>query len=107
ALEKCGWEVLRPCAGISMVAKPSFLNKAVKLSNSFKDTGEGQKNGTYEVKLDDSTIREAIVKTTGLCINGGSWTGIPGYCRFTIALEDSEFEQALDCLVKFKSIVGN
>ncbi|XWS16633.1 hypothetical protein CRYUN_Cryun34aG0107600 [Craigia yunnanensis] len=107
ALEKCGWDVLRPCAGVSMVAKPSLLNKAVKLSHSLKDTGSGEKDATYEVKLNDTTIREAIAKITGLCINSGSWTGIPGYCRFTIALEDSEFEQALACLVKFKSIVGN
>ena len=90
-----------------MVAKPSFLDKAVKLSHSLKDTGNGEKDATYEVKLNDATIREAIAKTTGLCINSGSWTGIPGYCRFTFALEDSEFEQALALLVKFKSIVGN
>ncbi|EOY25779.1 Methionine S-methyltransferase, putative isoform 1 [Theobroma cacao] len=107
-LEKCGWDVLRPQAGVSMVAKPLFLNKAVKLSHSLKDTGSSEKDAsTYEVQLDNSTIREAIVKTTGLCINSGLWTGIPGYCRFTFALEDSEFEQALACLVKFKSIVGN
>ncbi|XP_021298288.1 methionine S-methyltransferase [Herrania umbratica] len=107
-LEKCGWNVLRPLAGVSMVAKPSFLNKAVKVSHSLKDTGSSEKDAsTYEVQLDGSTIREAIVKTTGLCINSGSWTGIPGYCRFTFALEDTEFEQALACLVKFKSIVGN
>ncbi|XVF23172.1 hypothetical protein REPUB_Repub13aG0014400 [Reevesia pubescens] len=107
ALEKCGWDVLRTCAGVSMVAKPPFLNKAINLSHSLKDTGNGEKDATYEVKIDDTTIREAIAKTTGLCINGGSWTGIPGYCRFTIALEDGEFEQALACLVKFKSIVDN
>ncbi|XWS11581.1 hypothetical protein CRYUN_Cryun37aG0010900 [Craigia yunnanensis] len=107
ALEKCGWDVLRPCAGVSMVAKPSFLDKAVKLSHSLKDAGNGEKDATYEVKLNDATIREAIAKTTGLCINSGSWTGIPGYCRFTFALEDSEFEQALACLVKFKSIIDN
>lgn len=107
ALEKCGWDVLTPCAGVSMLAKPSFLGKSVKLSRSVKDTGSGEKDATYEVKLDDTTIRDAIAKTTGLCINSGSWTGIPGYCRFTIALEDGEFEKALACLVKFKSIVGN
>ncbi|XVE91289.1 hypothetical protein DITRI_Ditri20bG0141500 [Diplodiscus trichospermus] len=109
ALEKCGWDVLSPCAGVSMVAKPSFLNKAVKLSHSLKNTGSGEKdgNGSYEVKLNDATIREAFAKMTGLCINSGAWTGIPGYCRFTFALEDSEFEQALSCLFKFKSMVDN
>ncbi|KAG8490978.1 hypothetical protein CXB51_014106 [Gossypium anomalum] len=106
-LENCGWDVLRPCAGVSMVAKPSFLGKAVKVNHSLKHTGSGEKDATYEIKLTDASLREAIAKTTGLCINSGSWTGIPGYCRFTIALEESEFEQALACLVKFKSIVDN
>ncbi|KAL4311667.1 hypothetical protein GQ457_01G039880 [Hibiscus cannabinus] len=102
-LESCGWSVLKPCGGVSMVAKPSFLDRAVKL----KRTGGGEKDAAYEVKLNDASLREAIAKTTGLCINSGSWTGIPGYCRFTLALEDGEFEQALACLVKFKSIVEN
>lgn len=97
-LEKCGWEVVKCSGGVSVVAKPSaYLNKVVKMSAG----------GANEVKLDDSTMREAIVKTTGLCINSGSWTGIAGYCRFTIALEESEFERALDCIVKFKSVIGN
>lgn len=106
-LEKCGWDVLESCAGISMVAKPSaYLNKTLKLKNAPK-VGGGTENGTtYEVKLDDINIREAIFKATGLCINSSSWTGIPGYCRFTFALEDTKFERALDCIVKFKDIVG-
>ncbi|KAK7855940.1 methionine s-methyltransferase [Quercus suber] len=105
-LENCGWDVLESCAGVSMVAKPSaYLNKIVKLKNSPKDTGSTENDATYEVKLDDINIREAIFKATGLCINSSSWTGIPGYCRFTIALEESEFERALDCIIKFKESV--
>ncbi|TYI80898.1 hypothetical protein E1A91_D05G117800v1 [Gossypium mustelinum] len=107
ALEKCGWHVLQPCAGVSMMAKPPFLDKTVKLSHSLKDTNSGEKDAAYEVMLNDANIREAIAKTTGLCINSGSWTGIPGYCRFTVALKESEFELALACLDKFKSIIGN
>ncbi|XP_057488483.1 methionine S-methyltransferase-like [Actinidia eriantha] len=79
-LEKCGWEVLEPRAGVSMVAKP---------------------------KLEISNIREAMLKATGLCINSSSWTGIPGYSRFTFALEDNEFERALDCIVKFEAVLKN
>lgn len=87
-LEKCGWDVVEPCGGVSMVAKPSsYLNKSVK--------------------VDDSNIREVIHKATGLCINSGAWSGIPGYCRFTIALEESEFERALDCIAKFKDVTKN
>ncbi|GFY89265.1 methionine S-methyltransferase [Actinidia rufa] len=79
-LEKCGWEVLEPHAGVSMVAKP---------------------------KLEISNIREAMLKATGLCINSSSWTGIPGYSRFTFALEDNEFERTLDCIVKFEAVLKN
>ena len=68
-------------------------------------TTSGEKTATEQIKLDDSNIREAIVKVSGLCINSGSWTRIPIYCRFTIALEESEFDRALDRIAKFKSIV--
>ena len=87
--------MLEPHAGFSMVAKPTlYLNKTTRLKNAID----------YEVKLDDSNIRGAILKATGLCINSSSWTGIPGYCRFTIALEESEFQKALDCIAEFKRI---
>ncbi|GAA0168693.1 methyltransferase [Lithospermum erythrorhizon] len=98
-LEKCGWEVLEAQAGVSMVAKPSgYLGKTIKIS---KDSA------TWEAKLDATNIREAMLRSTGLCINSESWTGIPGYCRFTMALENNDFERALDCIQKFKEIVGN
>ncbi|CAN0913346.1 Methionine S-methyltransferase [Linum grandiflorum] len=88
-LEKSGWEVVEPEGGISLVAKPSaFLNKVMKVK---EDT----------VKVDDSNIRDAILRSTGLCINSGLWTGIPGYCRLTTALSDKEFEAALDCIKTF------
>lgn len=94
-LESCGWDVLESRAGFSVVAKPTlYLNKTIKLKNAVD----------YEAKLDDSNIRGAILKATGLCINSSSWTGIPGYCRFTIALEESEFQKALDCISEFKRI---
>ena len=68
-------------------------------------TASGEKTATEQIKLDDSNIREAIVKASGLCINSGSWTRIPSYCGFTIALEESEFDRALDRIAKFKSTV--
>lgn len=98
ALESCGWEVLEAQAGVSIVAKPSgFLGKTIKIN---------EEDSSRELKLDDSNIREAMLKSTGLCINSASWTGIPGYCRFTIALEDADFNRALQCISKFKSLVG-
>ncbi|XP_044489231.1 methionine S-methyltransferase [Mangifera indica] len=107
-LEKCGWDVLQSCGGISMVAKPSaYLNESIKIKRSPQDGCIDEDSTSEEIKLDCSNIREAIVKATGLCINSSSWTGIPDYCRFTIALEESEFERALDCIAKFKSFIGN
>ncbi|KAG2704340.1 hypothetical protein I3760_05G001000 [Carya illinoinensis] len=106
-LEKCGWDVLESSSGVSMVAKPSaYLNKIVKLKKSPKDGGSMENDATYEVKLDDKNIREAICWSTGLCINSSLWTGIPGYCRFTIALEESEFQWALERIVKFNDLIN-
>ena len=63
AVENCGWEVVQSCSGVSMVAKPSaYLNKTVKISRH--SSGSGEKTAT--IKLDDSNIREAIIKATGL-----------------------------------------
>lgn len=105
-LESCGWEVLESHAGVSMVAKPSaYLNKVIKLKHPSKDGGSAETTTAYEIKINDSNIREAILRATGLGINSASWTGIPGYCRFTFALEDSEFGQALDCIIKFKDLI--
>ncbi|XP_057977849.1 methionine S-methyltransferase [Malania oleifera] len=107
-MESCGWDVLEASAGVSLVAKPSaYIGKTVKLKHSLQDGCITENDAAYEVKLDDSNIRNAIILATGLCINSGAWTGIPGYCRFTIALEDSEFERALDCIVKFKNAISN
>ncbi|GAB2278246.1 mitochondrial metal transporter [Dionaea muscipula] len=106
-LEGCGWDVLQPHGGISMVARPSaYLGKHIKLSVSCKPDGSPEKDAVYEVKLEDSNIREAVLKATGLSINSGVWTGIPEYCRFTIALEESEFQQALHRIAKFNDVLS-
>nr|GMD42400.1 methionine S-methyltransferase [Ipomoea batatas] len=98
-LEKCGWDVLGACSGVSVVAKPTaYLGKTIKINKDSK---------SWEAKIDDSNIREAMLRSTGLCINSSSWTGLPGYCRFVFGLEDSEFERALACIVRFKELVGN
>ena len=89
------------------MAKPSaYLNKTVMLK--ILPEGEGsQGNATMEITLDDSNIRNALLQATGLCINSGSWTGIPGHCRFNIALEEGDFKKALDCIQKFREVALN
>ncbi|CAH2069277.1 unnamed protein product [Thlaspi arvense] len=97
-LENSGWEVIEPAAGISMVAKPkAYLNKTVKLK-----AGDNKQ----EVELTDSNMRDVFLSHTGVCLNSGSWTGIPGYCRFTFALEDTEFDKAVESIAQFKSVLG-
>ncbi|CAL9147680.1 unnamed protein product [Musa hybrid cultivar] len=92
-LGSCGWDVVRCCGGVSMVAKPTaYLGKMLKLDG-------------FEAKLDETNFRQAVLRATGLCINSGSWTGIPNYCRLTFALEDAKFEQALQQITQFKKLV--
>lgn len=92
-LKSCSWDVVGCYGGGSMVAKPTaYLGKTLKI--------EG-----FEAKLSGSNIREAIRLSTGLCINGELWTGIPDYCRFTTALDSTEFERALACIIQFKRLV--
>ncbi|MQM02043.1 hypothetical protein Taro_034808 [Colocasia esculenta] len=92
-LKSCGWDVIGCNGGVSLVAKPSsYLGKTLKV--------EG-----LELKLDGVNIRDAVSRATGLCINSSSWTGIPSHCRFTIALEDGEFDRALQCITRFKDLV--
>ncbi|GJN36393.1 hypothetical protein PR202_gb25248 [Eleusine coracana subsp. coracana] len=86
-------DVASGCGGISMLAKPSaYIGKPFKVDG-------------FECKLDGCNIREAILRATGLCINSSSWTGIPDYCRFSLALESSEFERAVGCITRFKEFV--
>ncbi|KAH9287516.1 hypothetical protein KI387_031633, partial [Taxus chinensis] len=95
----CGWEVVDCSGGVSMVARPTaYEGKTIHLK-------QPPYSGMHEFKLDGGNIREAIMRTTGLCINSSLWTGIPGYCRFALALDDAEFQQALQLLLKFKKYV--
>ncbi|XP_023757434.1 methionine S-methyltransferase isoform X1 [Lactuca sativa] len=98
-LEGCGWEVVEACGGVSIVAKPSaYIGKKLELNQQ-------NSSCSWKAVLNDSNIREAMVRATGLCINGPSWTGIPGYFRFTLALQDTDFNRALECIIKFNELV--
>uniref|UniRef100_A0ACD6A8S7 Uncharacterized protein n=1 Tax=Avena sativa TaxID=4498 RepID=A0ACD6A8S7_AVESA len=92
-LESCGWDVAGGHGGISMLAKPTAY-----IGRTFKMEG-------FEGEIDGCDIREAILRSTGLCISSSKWTGIPDYCRFSFALESSEFDRAMDCIVQFRELV--
>ncbi|XBI75485.1 hypothetical protein VPH35_068851 [Triticum aestivum] len=92
-LESCGWDVVGCHGGISMLAKPTaYIGKSFKID-------------TFEGELDGCNIREALLRSTGLCISSSKWTGIPDYCRFSFAPESSEFDQAMDCITRFRELV--
>jgi methionine S-methyltransferase len=79
--------------GVSLVAKPTkYLGKTIKIDN-------------IETTLDGTNIREALFKSAGLCINGGSWTRLPDYCRFSFSLDQTKFDQSLERIVQFKKMV--
>lgn len=68
--------------------------------------GKPVKGGSYRIKaLGSDNIRDAILKVTGLSISSSSWTGIPNYCRFMLALSDDDFSAACKALQKFKELV--
>lgn len=89
-LKDCGWDVVEPLGGISMVASPSaYEGKSVK--------------GDKET-LGSDNIRDAILKATGLSISSCTWTGIPNYCRFMLALSEEDFTAACKALQRFKEL---
>ena len=68
--------------------------------------GKSVKGGSYGTKaLGSDNIRDAILKVTGLSISSSSWTGIPSYCCFVIALSDDDFAASCEVLKKFKELV--
>lgn len=76
-----------------MLAKPAaYIGKSLKVDG-------------FEGKLDSQNIREALLRSTGLCISSSLWTGVPDYCRFSFALESGEFQRAMDCITRFKELV--
>uniref|UniRef100_A0A452XJF0 Aminotransferase class I/classII large domain-containing protein n=1 Tax=Aegilops tauschii subsp. strangulata TaxID=200361 RepID=A0A452XJF0_AEGTS len=92
-LESCGWDAAGCHGGISMLAKPTaYIGKSLKVDG-------------FEGKLDSHNIREALLKSTGLCISSSAWTGVPDYCRFSFALDSGEFDRAMECITRFKELV--
>ena len=76
-----------------MLAKPTaYIGKSLKVDG-------------FEGKLDGHNIREALLRSTGLCISSSAWTGVPDYCRFSFALESSEFDRAMECIARFRELV--
>jgi methionine S-methyltransferase len=94
-LERTGWEVLAPQAGLFLVAKPNKI-----LNRSVKDPRSG-----LPITLTSDSTADILFHTTGVAINGSSWTGIPDYCRFVLSTSESTFQRALQKIELFDSLL--
>jgi methionine S-methyltransferase len=91
-LQALGWNVLPPNGGLFLVAKP---DKYMGLKLTINDK---------EITISSSNINEALFYSVDLLINNDVWTGIPGYCRFVLSVEEPVFKDALDKLQTFDSL---
>ncbi|XP_078440814.1 methionine S-methyltransferase [Wolffia australiana] len=92
-LRECGWEVDPNAGGMTLVARPTaYLGRTMTLEGS-------------PVVVDEDSVSDMLVQTTGLRVNSGTWTGLPGYCSFSLALQDDCFDQVLLALCNFHQIL--
>ncbi len=78
-LTELGWQVLAPQGGLFLVAKPeSFI----------------QQHG-YTPQQGADLMAEQLFKELNIAINNSSWTELPGYCRFVLATESTQFDAAI------------
>lgn len=84
-LARKGWHVIKPSAGLFLIAKPeSFIH-------------DNQLNDTQGADL----MVKKLFKKENLVINNSTWTGIPGYCRFVLSCCEDDFTMALLRLERF------
>jgi methionine S-methyltransferase len=97
-LESCGWKVLPPQGGLFLVASPrAYMGKSISVT---KPGGE-----RFDVKLDASTLPEALLACEDVLVNGDMWTGLPGFCRFVLSTRSETFERGLAGLRRFHARV--
>ncbi|MEN9867447.1 MAG: hypothetical protein RL748_3037 [Pseudomonadota bacterium] len=89
-----GWQVLPPQGGLFLVACPiKYLGRSLTIAG-------------VDYVLSSSNINEALYYSVGLLINNDVWTGIPGYCRLVLSVEDATFEQGLRKLQAFDALLA-
>ena len=94
-LQSLGWNVLSPQGGLFLVAKPE------------KYIGQKLTTDGKEILVSSENINEALFYTVDLLINNEVWTGIPGYCRFVLSVEEIDFKNALNKLRDFDMLFNN
>jgi len=92
-LTDLGWDVLTPKGGLFLVAKPE---KYLGLSFSYEKSS---------FIITSTNINEALFYSINLLINNDVWTGISGFCRFVLSVEEHVFNVAIDKLKAFDELM--
>jgi methionine S-methyltransferase len=80
-LESKEWTVLKPQGGLFLVAKPPQALLDQMSANEREDAA--------------SQLHKHIYEKFQVLLNPPSWTGLPGYFRFVLSVEETTFENAL------------
>jgi methionine S-methyltransferase len=98
ALSESGWEVMPPEGGLFLIARPAgLLGRKVQYITP---------QGPMAVELTADNVAEAAFYKSNLLFNGPDWTGIPGFCRFVLSVNDLGFETALARIRDFARITA-
>ncbi len=90
-LMKNGWDVITPKGGLFLIASPvSLIGKSCICS--FQNES---------IEINASTISRIFHDKLNLLINNDEWTGIPGFCRFVLSVEENVFENGIQRLEQF------
>jgi methionine S-methyltransferase len=95
-LTSLGWHVIEPDGGLFLSASP---RKYFKLDDQPNDKTDKRK-----MTLLADSIADDIFKKTGLLLNNSTWTGLPGFLRFVVSVDDLDFQQALQKLREFDTL---
>jgi methionine S-methyltransferase len=90
-LQVNGWKVLPPQGGLFLVASPeSLLGKQCNVSYQKEP-----------VQINAYNITEVFHDKINFLINNDEWTGIPGYCRFVLSVEEENFREGMKRIQMF------
>ncbi len=90
-LSKNGWEVISPNGGLFLIASPVSMFGKSCICSFQKEP----------IEINASTINRIFHDRLNILINNEEWTGIPGFCRFVLSVEENDFSRGVKRLVDF------
>jgi methionine S-methyltransferase len=95
-LTSMGWNVIEPAGGLFLSACPEkYFNSAAQ--------SETSSDAQVRTQLADR-VAEQLFADIGLLLNNSTWTGLPGFLRFVISVDEQEFEYSLQKLREFDTL---